>query len=38
MFPMFERGVGEQLPVISNDDVERLRALYGKIGKKEPNL
>nr|AAR11445.1 matrix metalloproteinase [Heterodera glycines]AAR11446.1 matrix metalloproteinase [Heterodera glycines] len=28
MFPMFERSVGEHLPVISNDDVEHLRALY----------
>ncbi len=29
MFPLFERKVGEQLPVISNEDVDRLRALYG---------
>ncbi|KAI1728632.1 matrixin domain-containing protein [Ditylenchus destructor] len=28
MFPIFERETGEQLPVISNDDVERLRSLY----------
>uniref|UniRef100_A0A914GWW3 Matrix metalloproteinase n=1 Tax=Globodera rostochiensis TaxID=31243 RepID=A0A914GWW3_GLORO len=34
MFPMFERPVGEHLPVISNDDVERLRALYVLFAKK----
>ncbi|CAK5093847.1 unnamed protein product [Meloidogyne enterolobii] len=28
MFPMLERSPGEQLPVISSDDVTRLRALY----------
>ncbi|KAL3101029.1 hypothetical protein niasHS_001489 [Heterodera schachtii] len=34
MFPMFERSVGEHLPVISNDDVEHLRALYVLFGNK----
>ncbi|KAF7638983.1 Matrix metalloproteinase [Meloidogyne graminicola] len=28
MFPLLERNLGEQLPVISNDDVERLRNIY----------
>lgn len=31
MFPIFEHNVGTQLPVISNEDVERLRMLYGII-------
>lgn len=31
MYPIFERDVGEQLPVISNDDVERLRLLYDPV-------
>lgn len=30
MYPVLERTPGEQLPVISNDDVERLRSLYGE--------
>lgn len=29
MYPIFERPIGDQLPVISFDDVERLRQLYG---------
>jgi len=28
MFPIFQRQVGEELPVINSDDVERLRNLY----------
>jgi len=30
MYPIFEREVGEQLPVISSKDVELLRSLYGE--------
>ncbi|KAI6238045.1 Matrix metalloproteinase [Aphelenchoides fujianensis] len=28
MFPIFQRQIGEELPVINSDDVERLRNLY----------
>uniref|UniRef100_A0A183BX79 Peptidase_M10 domain-containing protein n=1 Tax=Globodera pallida TaxID=36090 RepID=A0A183BX79_GLOPA len=38
MFPMFERPVGDHLPVISNDDVERLRALYVLFAKKKNSV
>lgn len=30
MFPIFQRQTGEELPVISSDDVEKMRQLYGE--------